>query len=115
MQKMVFIYTRPYNSDKHEYENYREYSLGLVDASGAMQDALTKLTLTAENYCKMCLDNDPLCCPVVVNVEKKPTNKEEWNMLTKEINNRFLAVARIKELLNSLLPPFDEPFSINIK
>lgn len=115
MQKMVFIYTRVYNSDKHEYENYREYSLGLADASGSMQDALTGLILTAENYCKMCINNDPLCCPVIANVEKMPTNKEEWNTLTKEINNRYLAVARIKEFLNSLMPPFDEPFSTNIK
>lgn len=111
MQKMVFIYTRVYNPDKHEYENYREYSLGLADASGTMQDVATKLILTAENYCKMCIDNDPLCCPVIANVERKiPINE-----LTNEINNRFLAVAKIKEFLNSLLPPFDEPFSTNIK
>lgn len=111
MQKMVFIYTRVYNPDKHEYENYREYSLGLADASGTMQDVATKLILTAENYCKMCIDNDPLCCPVIANVERKmPINE-----LTNEINNRFLAIAKIKEFLNSLLPPFDEPFSTNIK
>lgn len=114
MQKIVFIYTRVYNSDKHEYENYREYSLGLADASGSKKDT-NGLILTAENYCKMCIDNDPLCCPVIANVEKMPTNKEEWNTLTKEINNRYLAVARIKEFLNSLTPPFNEPFSINIK
>lgn len=115
MQKMIFIYTRVYNPDKHEYENYREYSLGLADASGTMQDVATKLILTAENYCKMCIDNDPLCCPVIANVERIPTNKKEWNTLTNEINNRYLAVARIKEFLNSLMPPFDEPFSTNIK
>lgn len=115
MRKMVFIYTRVYNSNKHEYENYREYSLGLADASGNMQDVATKLILTAENYCKMCIDNDPLCCPVIANVERIPTNEEEWNTLTNEINNRFLAVARIKEFLNSQLPPFDEPFSTNIR
>ena len=109
--KMVFIYTREYDSEKMEYSERKSYSLGLAKADGSMKDVATGMILTAENYCEMCLENDPNSCPVVANVQNVPQTEEEWKILTDEINRRYLDTARIKEFLNSLIPPFKEPYN----
>ena len=114
MKKMIFIYTREYDSEKKEYSEKRRYSLGLADASGKLIDVETGMKLNEENYCKMCLNIDPICCPVIAKVKKTPKNENEWKILTKEINDRYLTTARIKEFLYSLIPPFDEPFEIEL-
>lgn len=115
MTKMIFIYTREYDSEKKEYSEKRRYSLGLADASGKLLDAATGIKLNEKNYCEMCLKNDPICCPVVAKVKNTPKNETEWKNLTKEINDRYLTTARIKEFLYSLVPPFDEPFNIEME
>lgn len=115
MSTMIFIYTREYDSEKQEYSEKRSYSIGLADASGKLIDAATGIKLNVKNYCEMCLNNDPICCPVIAKVKNTPKNENEWRILTKEINDRYLTTARIKEFLYSLIPPFDEPFNIELK
>lgn len=115
MKKMVFIYTRVYDSEKMDYKEERRYELGLADASGSLKDAATGMILTAKNYCDMCLKNDPLSCPVIATLPDTPKSDVEWEVLTDEINKRYLATARFKEFLQSLLPPFNEPFNYYIK
>lgn len=100
--KMVFIYCNG------------KYELGLAKADGSLMDPVTGMILTAENYCEMCLINAPNSCPVVADVIREPKTKEEWETLTNEINRRYRDTARIKEFLNSLLPPFDSPYNMNL-
>lgn len=103
MTKMVFIYING------------AYELGLAKADGSFKDVVTGKVLTAENYCEMCLENAPNSCPVIANVKNVPNNEEEWKILTDEINRRYRDTAKIKEFLNSLVPPFNEPYNTEIK
>lgn len=97
--KMVFIYVDG------------AYELGLAKADGSLKDPVTGMILTAENYCDMCLKNCPTSCPVIANVKREPQNKEEWKILTEEINKRYREIAAVKAFLASLVPPFKEPFN----
>lgn len=103
--RMVFIFTREYSPVTKEWTEYRSYSVGFAETD--------RNKLKAEEYCKMCIDSDPCSCPVIANVKKAPNSDEEWELLTSEINRRYGDTARIQAFLQSLRPPFEEPFNYN--
>lgn len=110
--KAVYIFTREYDAEKHEYTEERKYSLGLV-VSNPPKYTIDGIKLTAENYCKMCIQNDENTEPVIANIKVKPNTPEEWQMLEDEINKRYGDTARIKCFLRSLVPPFEYPYNID--
>lgn len=110
--KAVYIFTKEYDAEKNSYTEQRKYSLGLVE-SNPPKYTIDGMKLTAENYCKMCIENDENTEPIIANLKVKTNTPEEWQLIEDEINKRYGDTARIKCFLRSLVPPFESPYNID--